>query len=133
MSLQALGRALGFGAGAGALTWGYNEAAKRGKLGQSAPYVDPPAIAGSAVAVTTVVVRLLSKNPFVALGAGSLAFTALCIKGDANNTLQEKTWDGYFRDQKIPSKEFLMLELKRKEDNQFRKETAERLLKDYYS
>jgi hypothetical protein len=133
MSLQALGRALGLGAGAGAFTWGYNEAAKRQKLGQSAPYVDPPAVAGSAVAVTTLVVRLLAKNPFIALGAGSLAFTALCLKGADNDTIREKSWDGYFRDQKIPSKEFLMLEIKGADDNKFRKETAERLLKDHYS
>jgi hypothetical protein len=133
MSLQTLGRALGLGTGTGTLTWVYNEAAKRGKLGQSAPYLNPPAVAGCAVAVTTVVVRLLSKNPFVALGAGTLAFTALCIKGIDNNTIQEKAWNGYFRDQKIPSEEFLMLELKRNDDNKFRKETAERLLKDHYS
>ena len=132
MSLQAFGRALRLGAGAGAFTYIYNEAAKREKLGQSAPYVDPPALAGSAVALTTLFARLLSKNPFVALGAGSLAFTALCIKGDDNNTIREKAWKGYFLDQKVPPKEFLMLELKRT-DHQFRKETAERLLKDHYS
>lgn len=134
MSLYALARAVGVGTTAGLVTWGYNAAAKSGKLGDSTPYVDPAAGAGATVAVATIFAKILSKNPGVVLGAGGFTFIALCLRGDYNNTIREKAWNGYYRDHQLPSKEMLILELKRSDDlAKSRREIAERLLKDHYS
>ena len=126
-------RALGLGTAAGLVTYGYNRAAKAEWLGQSAPYVGPPEMAAATVAVTTTIARAAIKNPFVAIGAGSFAFAALCFKGMANDESREQGWAAYDKEGAIPSRELLELELKRSDElAKSRKVVVEQLLQKHY-
>lgn len=120
-------RTIALGGGAGLITYLYNWAAQKEKLGQSAPYITPPAAAAIGVMIPTLFARTVSKNPFVAIGVGGLSFVGLCAYGDYNNTLSKREWALYDKNGVIPSQKVLQMALEHS-DSPHRKTQARDLL-----
>lgn len=124
--MSALSKMFGLSAAAGFSTYIYNKAAEKEFLGQHAPYIHPPEIAGLTVGISTLFARAISKNPKVVAIAGLSSFAALCAYGDYKNTLRAREWALYEKCGVIPSKKVLQMEIEHADS--YRKDQARDLL-----